>query len=110
MKREYERVSRDTAALAIRFGVTVVMNLIFGLIFLNAGNRDDSVSDNFSNHFGAAAMACIFAMFGNAQSVMLAFPFQRPMFMREYSTGTCKLMYSLYCDIFDGIFHSLSSL
>ena len=28
-------------------------------------------------------------MFGPAQSVMLAFPFERPMFMREYATGTC---------------------
>jgi len=27
-------------------------------------------------------------MFGQAQPVMLAFPYERPMFMREYSTGT----------------------
>lgn len=67
-----------------------IPSLIFGLIFLNAGNRDDSNESNFYSHFGAVTMVLISAMFGPAQSVMLAFPFERPMFLREYATGTCK--------------------
>lgn len=67
-----------------------IPSLIFGLIFLNAGNRDDSNESNFYSHFGAITMVLISAMFGPAQSVMLAFPFERPMFLREYATGTCK--------------------
>jgi hypothetical protein len=32
-------------------------------------------------------MVLISSMFGPAQSVMLAFPFERPMFLREFATG-----------------------
>ena len=32
----------------------------------------------------------ILGLFGSAQSVMLNFPFEKPMFLREFSTGTCK--------------------
>jgi len=64
------------------------MNILFGLVFLNAGNRDDSNPTNFNTHFGALVMVTISSMFGPSQAVMLAFPFERPMFMREYATGT----------------------
>lgn len=33
-------------------------------------------------------MLTISSMFGSATPIMLAFPFERPLFMREYSTGT----------------------
>ena len=33
-------------------------------------------------------MVSIATMFGSAQPTMFAIPFERPMFMREYSTGT----------------------
>jgi hypothetical protein len=29
-------------------------------------------------------------MFAASQSVLLVFPFERPLFLREYATGTCK--------------------
>jgi len=86
--RELTNIRRDTTALAARFGITIFLNLLFGLIFLNAGNQDDSDPNNFNAHFGALTMVFIASMFGPAQSVMLAFPFERPMFMREYATGT----------------------
>jgi ABC-type multidrug transport system ATPase subunit len=86
--RELLNTKRDVAALIGRFGVTIVLNLLFGLIFLNAGSKDDSNNNDFSGHFGAITMVTIASMFGSAQPVMLAFPFERPLFMREYSTGT----------------------
>ncbi len=89
-KREVVNTYRDVAALIGRFGVTIVLNLLFGLIFLNAGGRDNGDSTNFNSHFGAMTMILISGMFGSAQPVMLSFPFERPMFLREYSTGTCK--------------------
>lgn len=87
-KRELENTVRDQGALIGRFGVTIFLNLLFGLIFLNAGNQDDNDRTNFNSHFGALTMVFIASMFGSAQPVMLLFPFERPMFMREYSTGT----------------------
>ena len=86
--REALNTKRDVAALIGRFGVTGFLNLLFGLIFLNAGGRDDSDVENFNSHFGALTMITIICMFGAAQSVMLSFPFERPLFLREYVTGT----------------------
>ncbi len=88
--REAVNTRRDVAALIGRYGVTIFLNFLFGLIFLNAGGKDDSDSSNFNSHFGAITMILISSMFGSAQPVMLSFPFERPMFLREYSTGTCK--------------------
>jgi ABC-type multidrug transport system ATPase subunit len=88
--REMINTKRDTAALIGRFGVTIFLNILFGLIFLNAGGKDDSINSNFNSHFGAMTMILISSMFGSAQPVMLSFPFERPMFLREFSTGTCK--------------------
>jgi hypothetical protein len=89
--REALNTIRDVAALGGRFGVTIFLNVLFGLIYLNACGRGNSTSDNFNNHFGAIAMVMISGMFGAAQPIMLSFPFERPMFLREYTTGTCKI-------------------
>ena len=71
-----------------RFGITIFLNLLFGIIFWGVGSTDQGDVTNFQNHFGAITMVTISSMFGSAQPVMLMFPFERPMFMREYSTGT----------------------
>lgn len=78
------------------FITSVSSSLLFGLIFLGAGNRDDAMDNNFNSHFGAITFVLISAMFGPAQSVMLAFPFERPMFMREFATGTCTIIALYY--------------
>jgi len=88
LHRELLNMSRDKASLIARFGITIFLNVLFGLIFLNAGNKDDSNPTNFNSHFGALTMVTIASMFGPAQPVMLAFPFERPMFLREFATGT----------------------
>ena len=86
--RELRSIYRDTGALIGRFGVTIFLNLLFGCIWLGAGDEDDSQLSKMNAHFGAITMVTISAMFGSAQPVMIMFPFERPMFMREYSTGT----------------------
>ncbi len=88
--RELQRIKRDKMALIGRFGVTIFLNLLFGLIFYQSANQDDSDPSNFSSHIGAVTMVLISSMFGAAQPVMLQFPFERPIFLRENSTGTCK--------------------
>lgn len=88
IKRELISTRRDKAALIGRFGITIFLNTLYGLIFFGAGSKDDSDPTNFNAHFGALTMVAISSMFGSAQPVMLMFPFERPMFLREYSTGT----------------------
>ena len=86
--REWLNAKRDVGSLIGRFGVTIFLSILYGIIFLNAGNQDDSDTSKFQSHFGAITMTVISSMFGSAQPVMLMFPFERPLFMREYSTGT----------------------
>lgn len=86
--RELLNLKRDVQGLFGRFGVTIILNLLVGLIFLGVGKKDSANSNNFANHFGAIFMVTVGSMIGSAQPVMLSFPFERPLFLREYSTGT----------------------
>ena len=86
--REARNTKRDVGALIGRFGITIFLNLLFGLIFLGIAGEDNAVQANLQSHFGAVTFVLISSMFGSAQPIMLMFPFERPLFMREYSTGT----------------------
>jgi hypothetical protein len=92
MNREFLNTIRNKPALIGRFGVTIVLNTIFGLIFFDVGNSDNSNQDEINSHFGALTMVMISAMFGSGQPTLLEFPSERPMFMREYSTGTYSVV------------------
>jgi ABC-type multidrug transport system ATPase subunit len=94
--REVVGTSRNIPALVGRFGVTAILSIIFGLIFLNAADQNDANPTNFNSHYGVVTMLMINAMFGSAQPTLLEFPNERPVFMREYSTGTYSpVTYSL---------------
>lgn len=86
--REVTNTRRDVGALAARFGITIFLNLVYGLIFYQVGGRNNGNPSDFQSHFGGITMVAISSMFGTSQPVMLNFPFERPMFLREYSTGT----------------------
>jgi hypothetical protein len=86
LTREGQALVRDKAALAGRFGITIFLNLLFGVIFEGAGSRDSAEADALPAHFGALVMVTIGSMFGTAQPVMLGFPLERPVFLREYTT------------------------
>jgi hypothetical protein len=96
-ERELLNIVRDKGALIGRFGITIFLNLLFALIWLNAGSKDDSDATKFSAHFGGLVMVTISSMFGSAQPVMLMFPFERPMFMREYVLCSMLLLLSFSC-------------
>jgi ABC-type multidrug transport system permease subunit len=98
--RELINNFRDIPALIGRFGVTIVLNLVTGLIFLNVGAKSYDSSENFNSHIGAISMIVIFALFGSGQSVLLAFPFERPMILREYATGTYSVIAYFISKIF----------
>eukprot|EP01034_Spumella_vulgaris_P014612 gene14612-18667_t len=89
-EREFVASYRDTTGLMTRFGSTIVLGLVFGLIFLGVANQNDAIADNFNGHVGAISMLMILSMFASAQPVLLTFPFERPMFLREFTTGTYK--------------------
>ena len=63
----------QTGALIGRFGITIFLNFLFSLIFMGAGDKDDSVASNLNSHFGAITMITISTMMGSAQPIVSAF-------------------------------------
>ncbi|KAG7371928.1 ABC transporter [Nitzschia inconspicua] len=85
--REIKNIKRDTAAVGARFGLTIFLGILIGLIFRNVGKADPSQPQNLNSIFGALLMVLLMSMFGTAQPALLAFPEERPVFLREYSTN-----------------------
>ena len=96
-KREARNIRRDRSALFVRFGMTIFLNFLYGLVFLNAGGKDDSDPNNLNAHFGAIVFVLVSSMYGPANAVIYSFPAERPVFIREYATGTCKYLKSTIC-------------
>ncbi|KAG8465775.1 hypothetical protein KFE25_005345 [Diacronema lutheri] len=82
-KRETLNVLRDRGGLIARYSIPLFLNLLNGLIFFRAGEGND-----IATVFGALVQIFISAMFGSAQPMILAFPLERPIFLREYATNT----------------------
>ena len=75
--------------MGARMGMTIGLGVITGGIFWQAGDQTGDKYD-LQSHFGALFQTGIGAMFGNAQPLILTFPIERPVFMREYATGSCE--------------------
>ena len=88
-KRELQKTLRDKETMGARMGMTIGLGVITGGIFWQAGDQN-GVTYDLQSHFGALFQTGIGAMFGNAQPLILTFPIERPVFMREYATGSCK--------------------
>ena len=84
--RELKNLRRDKAALGARLGLTTFLSVLIGLIFQGVGATDSAKQVNLQSHFGALIMVLMMSMFGTAQPALLAFPDERPVFLREYST------------------------
>lgn len=85
--REFKNLKRDTTSLGARFSITIFLSILVGILFLNVGASDPLQPINLQSHFGALIMVMLMSMFGTAQPTLLAFPAERPVFLREYSTN-----------------------
>eukprot|EP01063_Lacrimia_lanifica_P004683 TRINITY_DN12671_c0_g1_i1.p2 TRINITY_DN12671_c0_g1~~TRINITY_DN12671_c0_g1_i1.p2 ORF type:complete len:682 (+),score=283.16 TRINITY_DN12671_c0_g1_i1:47-2092(+) len=91
--REAQQVLRAKGALIARFGSTIFLNLFVGLVFRNQASAATGFEgDGLQAHFGAVTQVCIGGMFGLAQPTLLAFPLEKPVFLREYATGTYRAL------------------
>uniref|UniRef100_A0A7S4LQW6 ABC transporter domain-containing protein n=1 Tax=Oxyrrhis marina TaxID=2969 RepID=A0A7S4LQW6_OXYMA len=84
--REVRNTFRDKATLGARFGVSTLLNIIYSSIFWGVGDTD-SLEYDLQSHSGAITFFCIGGMFSAAQPLLLTFPFERPVFLREHSSG-----------------------
>eukprot|EP00980_Cylindrotheca_fusiformis_P027046 scaffold18563_cov132-Cylindrotheca_fusiformis.AAC.2 len=85
--RELKNLVRDKGAVAARFGLTIFLSLLIGVIFYEVGDSDSADSQNLQSHFGAVTMVVVMSMLQTAQPALLSFPEERPVFLREYSTN-----------------------
>eukprot|EP00815_Leptocylindrus_aporus_P011235 CAMPEP_0116067886 /NCGR_PEP_ID=MMETSP0322-20121206/11333_1 /TAXON_ID=163516 /ORGANISM="Leptocylindrus danicus var. apora, Strain B651" /LENGTH=576 /DNA_ID=CAMNT_0003554893 /DNA_START=66 /DNA_END=1793 /DNA_ORIENTATION=+ len=86
-QRELRGLQRNTVPLIARFGITIFLNVVFGLIFFDIGASDNAEVNNLNSHFGSLVMVLVSAMFGTAQPALVEFPSERPVFLREYYTN-----------------------
>jgi len=90
--REFKNLVRDKLAIIVRVGSTFTFGLLFGLIFLGVGRSDYVMYTEVQASFGAMANLLISTMFGVAQSSLMEFPKDRPVFLREYSTNHYSIL------------------
>eukprot|EP00756_Hemistasia_phaeocysticola_P016830 Hpha_TRINITY_DN15501_c3_g1::TRINITY_DN15501_c3_g1_i1::g.105526::m.105526/K05679/ABCG1; ATP-binding cassette, subfamily G (WHITE), member 1 len=88
--REFRNVIRDKRQLIARFGTTIFINVLVGIVFKGVGGKWDTPSD-VRDHFGALSQVAIGGMFGISQPVLLSFPMERPIFLREYASGAYRV-------------------
>uniref|UniRef100_A0A7S2JVU6 ABC transporter domain-containing protein n=1 Tax=Zooxanthella nutricula TaxID=1333877 RepID=A0A7S2JVU6_9DINO len=82
-KREFKNVVRDKGTTGARFGITLFLTALYGLIFFRVGSPGDGVAYDMQSHVGALTMLAISSIFGSAQPLLLTFSSERPVFMRE---------------------------
>lgn len=85
--REIKNLIRDKLAMVIRIGSNVAFGLLFGAIFYQVGEASYVLYPEVMASFGAISNLLISTMFGVAQSSLMEFPKDRPVFLREYSTN-----------------------
>jgi ABC-2 type transporter len=85
--RELINLRRDVTAVGARFGLTIFLGTLIGVIFFEVGSKNSSTPSNLQSHFGGLIMVSLMSMFGTAQPALLSFPEERPVFLREYSTN-----------------------
>eukprot|EP00928_Gymnodinium_smaydae_P015913 TRINITY_DN1591_c0_g1_i4.p1 TRINITY_DN1591_c0_g1~~TRINITY_DN1591_c0_g1_i4.p1 ORF type:complete len:616 (+),score=124.93 TRINITY_DN1591_c0_g1_i4:56-1849(+) len=86
-QREALGVWRNKPGLVAMVMIPLILNLLFACIFYNVGDLKSDKYDIMS-HFGGVTMVAIGGMFGAAQPLLLRFPLDRGIFLREYATQT----------------------
>lgn len=85
-KRELQNIARNRKPLVARFAFSFIMSILVGILFLGIGGEGSEDFRVVQAHFGALVLVLMMSMFGTAMPSLLAFPEERPVFLREYST------------------------
>jgi len=86
LPREFRNLYRDVASLIARFGVITFLSLIYAAVFWGTGDVT-SPSYDLQSHNGCVVFIAITGMISAGQPLLLTFPFERPVFLREYASG-----------------------
>jgi len=114
VRRELRAAVRDRTTMTVRFCLAGVLALFFGMIFQDVGQtileeQGQSTWDmiwtgltaeeiralrqrKLEWHFNAVVNVALVAMFSACQPVILTFPLERAVFLREHSSGTYTVL------------------
>jgi ABC-type multidrug transport system ATPase subunit len=100
--REIKNTMRNKQVLGMRFVAAVVMSALFGGVFWMVGSASSLTLANFipsqvRSYSGAVTFVCIQAMFANVQPILISFPREKPIFIREYSGGSYSATIYFLC-------------
>merc|ERR1740130_1724512 len=84
-KREALGVWRNKPGLIASVMIPLLLNSLYAFIFWRCGDITNKGHDSMS-HFGGFTQVAIGGMFGAAQPLLLRFPLDRGIFLREYAT------------------------
>mmetsp|Transcript_32322 Transcript_32322/g.54079 ORF Transcript_32322/g.54079 Transcript_32322/m.54079 type:complete len:736 (-) Transcript_32322:15-2222(-) len=85
--REVRNLYRNTHALKARTAMTLVISLVIGCLFWQVADLDFSQFINAQSTFASLLMALMANVFATTLPSLVAFPEERPVFLREYSTN-----------------------
>jgi hypothetical protein len=103
LKREGRGTMRNKGILFARYGMTFFLAIMYAWLFAGTGRKGDATNSDegnclsgpnysvgnctvdFQGHLGSLLSLAIATMMGSAQPVMLTFPQERPVFLREYA-------------------------
>jgi hypothetical protein len=85
--REVHTFQRNKKLLGTRTAMTFFISLMGGVLFWQVGDSDYSTFINVQTTFGGVLVALLANVFSTAVPSLVAFPEERPIFIREYSTN-----------------------
>ena len=85
--RELKNFRRNTHPLRTRTMMTLMVSLLCGILFFEAAEQRFDNFINLQTAFGALMLAMMANMFSTTLPALVAFPEERPVFLREYSAG-----------------------
>merc|ERR1712048_644317 len=100
--RELRGTLRNKGVLGARYGMSIFLSGLYAWLFAGSAASGDSASvsgncragndfdysgcaADFQAHFGTIVSLAIASMMGAAQPILLTFPSERPVFLREYA-------------------------
>jgi ABC-2 type transporter len=86
-QREIQDFRRNIHPLRTRTAMTLLISLLAGVLFFDAAKKDFSSFVNLQTAFGSLLLALMSTMFSTVLPVLVSFPEERPVFLREYYTG-----------------------
>ena len=102
LKRELRSAVRDKTVVVLRIVLAIIFGTIIGFLFFQVGNAPTVGGEINPSEIGLVAVLGIFSMFSVGQSLLISFAAERPIAIREYSSGIYALpVYSISKDLLE---------